>query len=70
MPEDEEIEPLEKEPKEDKDLQEPPKVKKERRHIKPRSPEPIETVTLRSHKNENHPRDELVNKIPHLRNNL
>lgn len=43
--------------------EEPKKVKKVSRVIKPASPEPMETVTLRSHKRELHPKDELVNKL-------
>ena len=35
-------------------------VKKTSRIVKPESPEPIETVTLRSHKREAPPKDELV----------
>ena len=52
MPESEEI--LEEAPKE------PKKVKKTSRIIKPKSPEPMETVTLRSHKIEAPPKDEMV----------
>ena len=70
MPEFEEIieeapkEPkLEEAPKESKIEEapkEPKKVKKKSRIIKPQSPEPIETVTLRSHKREAPPKDEMV----------
>ena len=42
------------------ELQEKPKVKKTRRKIEPASPEPKETVTLRSHALEKSPADELV----------
>ena len=42
---------------------EPKKVKKVSRVIKPQSPERMETVTLRSHKREGLPKDELVNTI-------
>jgi hypothetical protein len=41
----------------------PKKVKKVSRVIKPASPEPMETVTLRSHKREHQPKDELVNNL-------
>ena len=54
MPESEEI--IEEAPKE------PKKVKKTSRIIKPESPEPMETVTLRSHKREAQPKDEMVIK--------
>ena len=40
--------------------EEPKKVTKVSRVIKPLSPEPRETVTLRSHKRENEPKDEMV----------
>ena len=40
--------------------EEPKKVKKISRVIKPDSPEPREIVTLRSHKRENQPKDEMV----------
>jgi hypothetical protein len=64
MSEDEEI--LEK-PKEDNDLPKTTQtIKKARKHIKPRSPEPVETVTLRSHKNEKQPDDEM----PELNGNI
>ena len=52
MPESEEI--IEEAPKE------PKKVKKTSRIIKPELPEPMETVTLRSHKKEALPKDEMV----------
>ena len=54
MPESEEI--IEEAPKD------PKKVKKTSRIIKPESPEPMETVTLRSHKREAPPKDEMVIK--------
>ena len=57
VPEDNEVlEP----PAEKVEIEEKPKVKKTRRKIKPASPEPIETVTLRSHALEKTPVDELV----------
>ena len=57
LPEDNEVlEP----PAEKVEIEEKPKVKKTRRKIKPASPEPIETVTLRSHALEKAPVDELV----------
>ena len=57
VPEDNEVlEP----PVEKVKMEEKPKVKKTRRKIKPASPEPIETVTLRSHALEKTPADELV----------
>ena len=40
--------------------EEPKKVRKRSRVIKPASPEPMETVTLRSHKREHLPKDESV----------
>ena len=54
------IEEAPKEPKIEEAPKEPKKVKKKSRIIKPESPEPIETVTLRSHKREAPPNDEMV----------
>ena len=54
------IEEAPKEPKIEEAPKEPKKVKKKSRVIKPQSPEPIETVTLRSHKREAPPKDEMV----------
>ena len=60
MPEEEEI--LE-EPKEVNDVQEAKETKRRRRYIKPKSPEPLETVTLKSHRKENAPEQERVIEI-------
>ena len=56
MPEYEEV--VEKPAEEPKEKSK--KVKKVSRVIKPAYPEPMETVTLRSHKREHQPKDELV----------
>ena len=59
-PKEPKLEEAPKEPKIEEAPKEPKKVKKKSRIIKPQSPEPIETVTLRSHKREAPPKDEMV----------
>merc|ERR1712038_171058 len=54
------LEEAPKEPKIEEAPKEPKKVKKKSRIIKQQSPEPIETVTLRSHKREAPPKDEMA----------